>query len=125
MIRRPPRSTRTDTLFPYTTLFRSYSEPFFQQLDLITDRGLRHPEFGGGGGEVFVPRGGFEDADGGEGRQRAHDPGIISTRSEQHTSELQSLMRISYAVFCLKKKKKDTYHIYTKESNTQPTCTNH
>src|SRR3546814_19206924 len=56
-----------------------YAEPFFQQLDRITDRSLRHPEFGGGGGEVFVPRGGFEDADGGEGRQRAHDPGIIST----------------------------------------------
>src|SRR3546814_13485761 len=56
-----------------------YAVPFFQQLDLITDRSRRQPEFGGGGGEVFVPRGGFEDADGGEGRQRAHDPGIIST----------------------------------------------
>src|SRR3546814_11073383 len=71
MIRRPPRSTRTDTLFPYTTLFRS-------------------------------PR---------PGRGTPPTAGVIygaggSIRSEEHTSELQSLMRISYAVFCLKKKKK-------------------
>src|SRR3546814_3074326 len=72
MIRRPPRSTRTDTLFPYTTLFRS-----------------RHHAAGdlGDGGA---------DGLGDEGHRR----------SEEHTSELQSLMRISYAVFCLKKKKK-------------------
>src|SRR3546814_13105199 len=50
----------------FLAMEQRYAEPFFQQLDLITDRSLRHPEFGGGGGEVFVPRGGFEDADGGE-----------------------------------------------------------
>src|SRR3546814_5559135 len=79
MIRRPPRSTRTDTLFPYTTLFRSFPR---------RARGrLRARLFG-------------------ECQQRL--PGhqhLDRRRSEEHTSELQSLMRISYAVFCLKKKK--------------------
>src|SRR3546814_9937824 len=75
MIRRPPRSTRTDTLFPYTTLFRSdiktgAIDDYFQQ-QLSDDTSL-----------------------------------TVAFRSEEHTSELQSLMRISYAVFCLKKKKK-------------------
>src|SRR3546814_2657438 len=79
MIRRPPRSTRTDTLFPYTTLFRS------------------------GGCERHGPghRGG-----GGDRQSGARHRGRAPDRSEEHTSELQSLMRISYAVFCLKKKKK-------------------
>src|SRR3546814_11686008 len=75
MIRRPPRSTRTDTLFPYTTLFRS--DPACQAC--------------GAAARAVHPRGG-------EGRQAS------IARSEEHTSELQSLMRISYAVFCLKKK---------------------
>src|SRR3546814_4393997 len=81
-IRRPPRSTRTDTLFPYTTLFRSTRHP----------RHGRRRRFGagGGGGESHLRRGGA-----GRG---------VDSRSEEHTSELQSLMRISYAVFCLKKK---------------------
>src|SRR3546814_6866815 len=84
MIRRPPRSTRTDTLFPYTTLFRSYRD---------VDRGAgAEPE--GGNGERGAGNGGGEGA------------GMRRSRSEEHTSELQSLMRISYAVFCLKKKKK-------------------
>src|SRR3546814_20852236 len=79
MIRRPPRSTRTDTLFPYTTLFRSEAR------NRCPGRGI---------GEV---------ADGKEGLRVVHEvPG--AARSEEHTSELQSLMRISYAVFCLKKK---------------------
>src|SRR3546814_8798527 len=92
MIRRPPRSTRTDTLFPYTTLFRSWSReeethacPFhrsaFGRNREWPDRAGRH------------------------------------ARSEEHTSELQSLMRISYAVFCLKKKK-IINHRYTKTNNT-------
>src|SRR3546814_5795541 len=96
MIRRPPRSTRTDTLFPYTTLFRSQ--------DVIE-------LFGG------MARGGGKDRRG-QFRQVAHagiddgatqvgaaEIGAGEARSEEHTSELQSLMRISYAVFCLKKKK--------------------
>src|SRR3546814_5626055 len=84
MIRRPPRSTRTDTLFPYTTLFRS---------------------FAGGAVGVDVLVIGIERLVG-SGRQRLG--GGTVERSEEHTSELQSLMRISYAVFCLKKKKKFT-----------------
>src|SRR3546814_6397397 len=72
MIRRPPRSTRTDTLFPYTTLFRSCTSA-------------------SGIGPVRIQRRGARS---------------VRERSEEHTSELQSLMRISYAVFCLKKKKK-------------------
>src|SRR3546814_12907997 len=86
MIRRPPRSTRTDTLFPYTTLFRSVREPQPQERQL-----QRRPVAEG-------VRGGRED------RRRFRHPGIAGDRSEEHTSELQSLMRISYAVFCLKKK---------------------
>src|SRR3546814_1797855 len=77
MIRRPPRSTRTDTLFPYTTLFRS---------------AIAHLR-------ECVVEDAVEQAAGG----LLADPG--DCRSEEHTSELQSLMRISYAVFCLKKKK--------------------
>src|SRR3546814_9965228 len=87
MIRRPPRSTRTDTLFPYTTLFRSAygcDQILFRQLQPA------HGWFGGG-----------QQGPDGQSRFRV-DPG---QRSEEHTSELQSLMRISYAVFCLKKKK--------------------
>src|SRR3546814_5149249 len=84
MIRRPPRSTRTDTLFPYTTLFRSPGP------------GLSIPEppwHCDSFGSEPLRRGNALP-----GRQQCH-------RSEEHTSELQSLMRISYAVFCLKKKK--------------------
>src|SRR3546814_2176101 len=83
MIRRPPRSTRTDTLFPYTTLFRSHEL-------------LHHPGLVAGVDEA--------------GR------GPLAGRSEEHTSELQSLMRISYAVFCLKKKIQT--HLGTKNSGS-------
>src|SRR3546814_1649297 len=90
MIRRPPRSTRTDTLFPYTTLFRSEFEYilgypiFFSQRDnrVISTSDLARDR----------------DRTGLRGRASSDE------RSEEHTSELQSLMRISYAVFCLKKK---------------------
>src|SRR3546814_2049810 len=114
MRRRPPRSTRTDTLFPYTTLFRSAPgdlsdqegrepESWFertrqdqrrQDRSLEADRNRR-------------------DQDEGSQRERS------GTRSEEHTSELQSLMRISYAVFCLKKKKytnKKKNKIHTKNT---------
>src|SRR3546814_5427300 len=82
MIRRPPRSTRTDTLFPYTTLFRSALSRSHAVM------------------AVARPARRFLSTSDG-----AFHPGS-SSRSEEHTSELQSLMRISYAVFCLKKKKK-------------------
>src|SRR3546814_4821565 len=83
MIRRPPRSTRTDTLFPYTTLFRSTG----CEIGNVSFRHLR---------KAAGPCRGDVDAD----------------RSEEHTSELQSLMRISYAVFCLKKKKPIKFTLY-------------
>src|SRR3546814_3112142 len=91
MIRRPPRSTRTDTLFPYTTLFRSPGA-----------RGRRAELArleGQGPGDRWRARQGLDQA------QCAQE---ARARSEEHTSELQSLMRISYAVFCLKKKKTQT-----------------
>src|SRR3546814_3380632 len=83
MIRRPPRSTRTDTLFPYTTLFRSRAHQPPSSAMNSTYTAAR-----------IMPAG--------MGRR----PDSSASRSEEHTSELQSLMRISYAVFCLKKKKK-------------------
>src|SRR3546814_7703032 len=86
MIRRPPRSTRTDTLFPYTTLFRSYAKGATG--NVATEDVL------------YMLRG--LDIDTGIDFDAVVD---IGQRSEEHTSELQSLMRISYAVFCLKKKK--------------------
>src|SRR3546814_7389688 len=94
MIRRPPRSTRTDTLFPYTTLFRSPSDrsmmacAFWSSAAVTKPGGLRLP---------MLIRSWLSWKKNGSTSARA--------RSEEHTSELQSLMRISYAVFCLKKKK--------------------
>src|SRR3546814_997032 len=91
MIRRPPRSTRTDTLFPYTTLFRSFESA------CRNDRGHARRR-----ASLYLPCG----ASGASGARSAHLALQLSgQRSEEHTSELQSLMRISYAVFCLKKKK--------------------
>src|SRR3546814_1039766 len=102
MIRRPPRSTRTDTLFPYTTLFRSTAPPFLR---------LSVPV-----GRISAFSASAQRSDSAGSRtvksSGASDRCAWATRSEEHTSELQSLMRISYAVFCLKKKKKIT----TKES---------
>src|SRR3546814_7752058 len=104
MIRRPPRSTRTDTLFPYTTLFRSVRTPVVEP-GALADRRNRP-------------------------LQRIVEVGVLPerpTRSEEHTSELQSLMRISYAVFCLKKKKR-TIQLLTNISttpNTNPHRTPH
>src|SRR3546814_2550222 len=95
MIRRPPRSTRTDTLFPYTTLFRSHvNKPCNVEEEMsIPLRELIEKHAGG-------VRGGWSNL-------LAVIPGgsSVPLRSEEHTSELQSLMRISYAVFCLKKKR--------------------
>src|SRR3546814_2830553 len=86
MIRRPPRSTRTDTLFPYTTLFRSPQDVSPKNGDPFLSCSI-----GALAGPVDEPDYRYIDT-------------IVATRSEEHTSELQSLMRISYAVFCLKKK---------------------
>src|SRR3546814_10202199 len=102
MIRRPPRSTRTDTLFPYTTLFRS----------AVLEHEVEHA------GAVRVGVGpdvrtvaevaiGLAVCE----RRVREQRGGHRLRSEEHTSELQSLMRISYAVFCLKKKINQNYHI--------------
>src|SRR3546814_4489053 len=104
MIRRPPRSTRTDTLFPYTTLFRS-----LRRHDSEGYRRGRSPP-------VDPDR--LESGPRRECRWRVADRqcpgGLRHGRSEEHTSELQSLMRISYAVFCLKKKQNKEY---TKTTN--------
>src|SRR3546814_5141355 len=93
MIRLPPRSTRTDTLFPYTTLFRSGESLWcyvgFGEGGVLTEAVRRRPY-----SVVLLDE-----------IEKAH-PDVLELRSEEHTSELQSLMRISYAVFCLKKKKK-------------------
>src|SRR3546814_7959452 len=97
MIRRPPRSTRTDTLFPYTTLFRSNGTGF-----AVTALSGFH-RFCVADGAFRMPFGTDEDDATGEAFAAAG-----FARSEEHTSELQSLMRISYAVFCLKKKNEQT-----------------
>src|SRR3546814_1110588 len=102
MIRRPPRSTRTDTLFPYTTLFRSriaQAAHAQRHVDALADQvaaGIVHDN-------VDIERRMLAK----EGRQGGDH---IEARSEEHTSELQSLMRISYAVFCLKKKIRKKTH---------------
>src|SRR3546814_3743845 len=128
MIRRPPRSTRTDTLFPYTTLFRSARGPILlcdrrdnpcadraatfangeaqtllhgdrsDQLDRQLDVVARHDHLGALGEDDLAG-----DVGGAEVELRTI---VGEERSEEHTSELQSLMRISYAVFCLQKKRK-------------------
>src|SRR3546814_2980536 len=103
MIRRPPRSTRTDTLFPYTTLFRSFDHR--DRTDVLLP-GLREQPRSAFLIEPFqLPAPQHEDA--------TQDQ--LADRSEEHTSELQSLMRISYAVFCLKKKNNRPYN--TMQSN--------
>src|SRR3546814_4865577 len=128
MIRRPPRSTRTDTLFPYTTLFRSLRDgvPDFVQDAVRGMRGFRRI-----GDYVFThagldPRRALDDQPLEvltwirDPFLHPHEPwpfevvvvhGHTPERSEEHTSELQSLMRISYAVFCLKKKKYRLEHL--------------
>src|SRR3546814_9728625 len=108
MCRRPPRSTPTDTLFPYTTLFRSKQGNGLGGASLLVRCQIQ---------SRFVSKGEKAGTDWGFGSGQSHS-GLISSRrrtryrtgccrSEEHTSELQSLMRISYAVFCLKKKNSD------------------
>src|SRR3546814_9534606 len=117
MIRRPPRSTRTDTLFPYTTLFRSrFSSSRRARRRWLTSsarpghppcrRILRKKSLGT---PFVLPK------------ERVHterERAVVDRRSEEHTSELQSLMRISYAVFCLKKKNTNNITITTTMNDT-------
>src|SRR3546814_4789339 len=119
MIRRPPRSTRTDTLFPYTTLFRSIR----QGAEAGPNQGerpageIRRPAGRGRSGHGCLGcRGG-----GGSASGMAARPRLSGARSEEHTSELQSLMRISYAVFCLKKKNKQRKDIQSLPQSRQAT----
>src|SRR3546814_7314021 len=110
MIRRPPISTRTDTLFPYTTLFRSQPHAHARHEappDLVVPDAVgRHVQHRvGRRRRILVSR--FS----------------IDQRSEEHTSELQSLMRISYAVFCLKKKIQATSHVASPNNTLQRTHT--
>src|SRR3546814_8880079 len=112
-IRRPPRSTLTDTLFPYTTLFRSLRQwrlPAAEDRQVVVDHGEELEA------EAELPAAAVHLLQGERGagwRARALAEAVRrhgDDRSEEHTSELQSLMRISYAVFCLKKKK---YQVHT------------
>src|SRR3546814_9657196 len=106
MIRRPPRSTRTDTLFPYTTLFRSVADGVDAR-----HAGLEPVVHVDPAAVVELHPDILQPQPGGVGP---------AARSEEHTSELQSLMRISYAVFCLKKKKQpktNIHRIQNKASN--------
>src|SRR3546814_10194400 len=105
MIRRPPRSTRTDTLFPYTTLFRSAHLSPLDDFDARTaDRAARDADASRRAARRRdACRRPHATARGQTSALSQHHR--LSRRSEEHTSELQSLMRISYAVFCLKKKK--------------------
>src|SRR3546814_1764200 len=118
MIRRPPRSTRTDTLFPYTTLFRSPQGERARKSGDFPSRAL--PLYKTPAGKKSAPK-----AAGQPGGTRMterppfradHVGSFLRPRSEEHTSELQSLMRISYAVFCLKKKTEPDIHITTKNT---------
>src|SRR3546814_4124389 len=118
MIRQPPRSTRTDTLFPYTTLFRSRSTAV--RLHIAIGRELRNcdappPGFTRGGAIVAK----LPSSANGANKPGCPPPAVAhAARSEEHTSELQSLMRISYAVFCLKKKTKNQTTQHTTRTPT-------
>src|SRR3546814_3273316 len=114
MIRRPPRSTRTDTLFPYTTLFRARVRglrPFLAAGSVVL--ALSAIELGASGVGAQPAQ-----ADSGGAIYRENCAACHGDRSEEHTSELQSLMRNSYAVFCLKKKKNKKPHISHQSTST-------
>src|SRR3546814_3834115 len=120
MLRPPPRSTRTDTRFPYTTLFRS----LFKQRAGRRHDDHRHILVDEGDGAVLqfarCIAFGMDIADFLQLQRAFQRQRIVRTRSEEHTSELQSLMRISYAVFCLKKNNKQQQQpMLTKTSNNK------
>src|SRR3546814_6187894 len=105
MIRRPPRSTRTDTLFPYTTLFRSEIRHGVDHAAIGRNFARVHP--------VVQHTNGQEHGTRNKAMRDHLHQASRNARSEEHTSELQSLMRTSYAVFCLKKKTKTKTHTAT------------
>src|SRR3546814_2544321 len=121
MIRRPPRSTRTDTLFPYTTLFRSPRRaggaiprphaPTIQFQMWTNSLPIKRAS-----GTAWAWTVGSAGLPGTQAKSNASQPSCV-VRSEEHTSELQSLMRISYAVFCLTKKNTHQYNHDIKEKN--------
>src|SRR3546814_2442518 len=116
MIRRPPRSTRTDTLFPYTTLFRSLVPAdehavvrgLWRAVDVFRVLALAYAAY-----SLWLRRDEVADLSVGVAILT-----LLAGRSEEHTSELQSLMRISYAVFCLKKKNKTNNHNTKQQINS-------
>src|SRR3546814_9881371 len=120
MIRRPPGSTRTDTLFPYTTLFRSQGNLVFYGGLILPGPALMRSALATGTANLPEANAPFA-------AYPTHTHQAI--RSEEHTSELQSLMRISYAVFCLKKKKKSNIshleHLYIIQYTNNLTHTHH
>src|SRR3546814_1117283 len=142
MIRQPPKYTRTDTLFPYTALFRSHATATRVPRHRVEPRRWRGPRRhappprqarrscdhafprSGRPTTTLGPRGVRPPA---LQRRRTRNYSARALRSEEHTSELQSLMRISYAVFCLKKKKKTNkmFHLYIKIKDKYNTETPH
>src|SRR3546814_1681853 len=115
-ISRPPRCTRTNTLFPYTTLFRSLA----RRVPSGSDREVVGPV-----AWTCGPRTHCLQTDDGAPERHGASWQIwceVALRSEEHTSELQSLMRSSYAVFCLKKKKKHTLPVRSNRTNTRIRC---
>src|SRR3546814_4405078 len=116
MIRRPPRSTRTDTLFPYTTLFRS------ERVEVLRGpQGTLYGRNATGGVVNMIPNIAKPGDFAGDLKLEAGNFGSMRAkgmRSEEHTSELQSLMRISYAVFCLKKKNNQNNNNYPTHTDT-------
>src|SRR3546814_5499423 len=129
MIRRPPRSTRTDTLFPYTTLFRSEweSEPYEDDFAtaMVLDYLARPNDFlAQVDGFLLMARDFFRKAEELRLEGGANNRRLAAIADRKHTSELQSLMRISYAVFCLKKKKQNSHTTDLAHNYTHITATN-
>src|SRR3546814_3606728 len=117
MIRRPPRSTRTDTLFPYTTLFRST----IAVATLDDGFALDAEAAGGIPFAILTERQLFPERASQPRRRRRAGREPEAIRSEEHTSELQSLMRISYAVFCLNKKTEQNTKRYANQHKKRHT----
>src|SRR3546814_10813146 len=123
MIRRPPRSTRTDTLFSYTTRFRSLFQQVQRRPFLERRRRLRRRfrAVQGGPGRCTEQVSLTTLQENAACRKSSSSPERALARSEEHTSELQSLMRISYAVFCLKKKRTKQYNRTKKHTKIELT----